>query len=181
MGDLELDQIRKARLEQLKSQAGGSGSGGGGGGGNGQDQAEQRKQAETEARASALSQILHPEAADRLGRIRLVKESRATEIENRLITMAQSGQLREKVTENQLKQILNAVADTAAKEEEKIVEEFGCRVTQEKEKDPEHHPATVNGVATNKVESPKNKLVTVVARFEMRIGRSARSFRVVIV
>lgn len=40
-------------------------------------------------------------------------------MENRLITLAQTGQLRAKVTEAQLKELLNAVADT--KEEEKIV------------------------------------------------------------
>lgn len=49
----------------------------------------------------------------------MVKEQRATEIENRLLMLAQSGQLRQKVTEEQLKELLNAVADT--KEEEKIV------------------------------------------------------------
>jgi programmed cell death protein 5 len=40
-------------------------------------------------------------------------------VENRLIMLAQTGQLRQKVTEEQLKEILNAVADN--KEEEKIV------------------------------------------------------------
>jgi programmed cell death protein 5 len=72
-----------------------------------------------EARQSILSQILDPEAADRLGRIRLVKESRATDVENRLIMLARSGQLRQKVTEDQLKGMLSAVAEN--KEEEKIV------------------------------------------------------------
>ena len=48
-------------------------------------------------------QILTPEAADRPGRIRLVKESRATDVENRLIMLARTGQLRAKVTEEQLK------------------------------------------------------------------------------
>ncbi|KAB5560170.1 PDCD5-related protein, partial [Coniochaeta sp. 2T2.1] len=72
-----------------------------------------------DARQTMLNQILHPEAADRLGRIRLVKEARATEIENRLITLAQTGQLRSKVTEEQLKELLNAVADN--EKEEKIV------------------------------------------------------------
>lgn len=74
---------------------------------------------ETEARQSILSQILTPEAADRLGRIRLVKESRATDIENRLIMLARSGQLRQKVTEDQLKDLLNAVAEN--EEKKKIV------------------------------------------------------------
>lgn len=77
------------------------------------------RQQQEEARKHILSQILHPEAADRLGRIRLVKEQRATDVENRLIMLAQSGQLKQKVTESQLKDILNAVADN--KEEEKIV------------------------------------------------------------
>ncbi|KAI9733381.1 MAG: hypothetical protein M1834_003465 [Cirrosporium novae-zelandiae] len=73
----------------------------------------------TEARQTMLSQILLPDAADRLGRIRMVKESRAIDIENRLIMMARTGQLRQKVTEDQLKQLLNAVADH--QEEAKIV------------------------------------------------------------
>ncbi|KAI0967764.1 double-stranded DNA-binding domain-containing protein [Xylaria arbuscula] len=116
MADADLEQIRKARLEQLKAQQGGGSQGGGLGG---QSQAEAQQQQEAEARQSILNQILHPEAADRLGRIRLVKESRATDIENRLITLARTGQLRQKVTEAQLKELLAAVAEN--KEEEKIV------------------------------------------------------------
>ncbi|KAG9229159.1 PDCD5-related protein [Amylocarpus encephaloides] len=119
MADDDLAQIRKARLEQLKSQ------GGGGGGGGGQEAQQQRQmQASTflispEARQSILDQILEREAADRLGRIRLVNQQRATDVENRLITLARSGALRGAVTEDQLKELLNAVAEK--KEEEKIV------------------------------------------------------------
>ena len=69
-------------------------------------------------RATILNQILEPEAADRLGRIRLVKESRAADVESRLIMLAQSGQLRQKVTEDQLKQLLNAMAENQRKDEE---------------------------------------------------------------
>ncbi|KJK75559.1 hypothetical protein H634G_08923 [Metarhizium anisopliae BRIP 53293] len=117
MDDSELEQIRRARLEQLKAQSGAS-SGGPSSNNGGQDQ-ERQKQHQDDARQHILNQILHPEAADRLGRIRLVKEQRATDIENRLITLAQTGQLRQKVTETQLKELLNAMADN--KEEEKIV------------------------------------------------------------
>ncbi|KAG8420274.1 hypothetical protein J3459_011240 [Metarhizium acridum] len=116
MDDSELEQIRRARLEQLKAQSGASSGGQPSNGG--QDQ-ERQKQHQDDARQHILNQILHPEAADRLGRIRLVKEQRATDIENRLITLAQTGQLRQKVTETQLKELLNAMADN--KEEEKIV------------------------------------------------------------
>ncbi|KAK5276012.1 hypothetical protein LTR16_011864, partial [Cryomyces antarcticus] len=70
-------------------------------------------QRESEARSHILGQILTPEAADRLGRIRLVKESRATDVENRLIMLARSGQLRQKVTEEQLKDMLNALSEQA--------------------------------------------------------------------
>ncbi|KAL2023519.1 hypothetical protein VTK56DRAFT_2127 [Thermocarpiscus australiensis] len=114
MDDAELEKIRRARLEQLKAQGGAKAGSNGGG----QEQA-QRQQQEAEARQSILNQILQPEAADRLGRIRLVKEQRATDVENRLIMLAQTGQLRQKVTEEQLKELLSAVADN--KEEEKIV------------------------------------------------------------
>lgn len=72
-----------------------------------------------DASQAILNQILLPEAADRLGRIRLVKEERATDIEKRLIMLARTGQLQAKVTEEQLKELLNAVAEN--KKEEKIV------------------------------------------------------------
>ncbi|KAL8839571.1 MAG: hypothetical protein Q9170_001675 [Blastenia crenularia] len=107
MSDADLEEvgyIRKGRLTQLQQQQQGGASGAAG-------KDEQRKQEEAEARTSILSQILQPEAADRLGRIRLVKESRATDVENRLIMLARSGQLRAKVTEEQLKELLGAVAE----------------------------------------------------------------------
>ena len=45
----------------------------------------------------------------------MVKESRATDVENRLIMLARSGQLRSKVTEDQLKELLGAVAENEEK------------------------------------------------------------------
>ncbi|KAL9068204.1 MAG: hypothetical protein Q9161_006337 [Pseudevernia consocians] len=106
MADADLEEIRKGRLAQLQQQQQQSGASGG---------EDQRKQQESEARTSILSQVLTPEAADRLGRIRLVKESRATDVENRLIMLARSGQLRSKVTEEQLKELLGAMTENAEK------------------------------------------------------------------
>lgn len=71
------------------------------------------RQQEADARTSILSQVLTPEAADRLGRIRLVKESRATDVENRLIMLARSGQLKSKIKEEQLKEMLGAMTENA--------------------------------------------------------------------
>jgi len=106
MADDDLAQIRAARLAQLKQQQQGrAGSGDTG------DDDEQRRNQESEARATMLNQILEPEAADRLGRIRMVKESRATDVENRLIMLARSGQLRQKITEDQLKDMLASLSE----------------------------------------------------------------------
>lgn len=68
-----------------------------------------------------LHQILEPDAADRLGRIRLVKEQRAQDVENRLIMLARNGQLSRKVNEEQLKDILNAVSNQVHEQQEKVV------------------------------------------------------------
>ncbi|GAB7325021.1 hypothetical protein MBLNU13_g08819t1 [Cladosporium sp. NU13] len=111
MADDDLEAIRAARRQQLQSQAGPSGGGGGGGGGDEQQQKQEAQKREAEVRASILSQILEPEAADRIGRIRLVKASRAEDVESRLIMLARSGQLRQKVNEAQLKSILEAVSE----------------------------------------------------------------------
>ncbi|KIW89994.1 uncharacterized protein Z519_09424 [Cladophialophora bantiana CBS 173.52] len=105
MADDDLAQIRAARLAQLKQQQGRGGSSDNG------DSEEQKRKQESEARSLMLSQILEPEAADRLGRIRMVKESRATDVENRLIMLARSGQLRQKVTEDQLKDMLTSLSE----------------------------------------------------------------------
>ena len=40
-----------------------------------------------------------------------MKETRATDVENRLIMLARSGQLKAKITEEQLKELLGAVAE----------------------------------------------------------------------
>lgn len=45
----------------------------------------------------------------------MVKESRAADVENRLIMMARSGQLRQRIGEKQLKDILSALSDQQEK------------------------------------------------------------------
>ncbi|TKA23953.1 hypothetical protein B0A50_06459 [Salinomyces thailandicus] len=119
MADADLEAIRQARRQELQQQGGG---GGGGGGGDKGGQEDERKSREAEARASILSQILDPAAADRLGRIRLVKASRAEDVENRLIMLARSGQLRQRVTETQLKEILEAVNEQTQEAEKVTVQ-----------------------------------------------------------
>lgn len=50
-----------------------------------------------------------------------MKESRATDVENRLIMLARSGQLRSKITEAQLKDMLGQVAESEQKESPVVV------------------------------------------------------------
>ncbi|KAI5867436.1 double-stranded DNA-binding domain-containing protein [Durotheca rogersii] len=115
MADAELEQLRKARLEQLKAQQGA----GAGGGQQGQmSQADRQKQQE-EMRQAMMDRILAPEAMDRLNRIRLVNGERATEVENRLLALSQMGRLSAKVTEAQLKDMLATLSEM--KGSEKIV------------------------------------------------------------
>ncbi|GKT92611.1 programmed cell death protein 5 [Colletotrichum tofieldiae] len=76
---------------------------------------KRNRQQEEEARQQIVNKLLHPEAADLLGRIRLVEEQRVQDDENQLIMLAQSGQLRSKVTELQLKEVFAAVADDKEK------------------------------------------------------------------
>lgn len=102
-------QIRRARLQQLQQSQSGSGtlqtpS---------QDNEQQAAKAdrEADARRTMLAQILTPDAADRLNRIRLVKESRATDVEDRLIMAARQGGLRGKVGETELKGLLAKLSE----------------------------------------------------------------------
>ncbi|SGZ31147.1 BQ5605_C047g12318 [Microbotryum silenes-dioicae] len=117
MDSSDLDAIRAKRMAELQAQSG-AGSGGtsvggpagaGGGAGEGaQDQAAQFAQ-EEEKRRGIMSQILSPEARERLSRIALVRPERARAIEALLLRMAQSGQLRGRVSENQLIGVLDQV------------------------------------------------------------------------
>ncbi|CAZ82253.1 unnamed protein product [Tuber melanosporum] len=107
MDDDDLQKIRQARMQELAQQ--GQGQGG-----------NDKKQQEDEARKSIISQILAPEAVDRLGRIAMVKESRARDLENRLIMMARSNQIRQRVTEEDLIALINAI-DEKKTTEQKVV------------------------------------------------------------
>ncbi|BGP14392.1 hypothetical protein JCM10213_004514 [Rhodosporidiobolus nylandii] len=113
--DSDLDAIRAKRMAELQASGGGGGSPAGGGvgapgaaGGGQEDQAAQIAQ-EEERRRAVMSQILSPEARERLSRIRLVKPDRARAIEQLLMRMGQSGQLRGRVSEDQLIDVLDQV------------------------------------------------------------------------
>lgn len=102
MEDSELQKIRAARLAQLQSGSGTSERSGGGEDG-GEDQ-----------RHAILSQLLDASARDRLRRIALVKKERAEQVEQLLLRMAKSGQIRQRVTEPELVALLTQINDNAS-------------------------------------------------------------------
>ncbi|KAF8242514.1 hypothetical protein K440DRAFT_528366, partial [Wilcoxina mikolae CBS 423.85] len=65
-----------------------------------------------ESRKSVISQICTPEAVDRLGRIAMVKADRAQDLENRLIMLARTNQLRQRVTDEELVKLIGMVDES---------------------------------------------------------------------
>jgi len=98
----ELERLRQQRLQQLLLQQ--------------QAAAEQqalREEAERqqieEAKRIILRQLLTPEARERLTNIKLAKPELATQIENLLVALAQSGKITKRIDDAQLKEILRRV------------------------------------------------------------------------
>ncbi|KAI8082918.1 PDCD5-related protein [Halteromyces radiatus] len=116
MADDELQAIRARRLAELQQQGsgnyGGSPSSGlpspGAAGSTSKEDEEKQGQIE-EMRRTMLFQILDNNARERLARIQMVKAEKARAVEDLLIRMAQSNQLRNKVTESQLIDLLGQI------------------------------------------------------------------------
>ncbi|KAJ9117508.1 hypothetical protein QFC22_004358 [Naganishia vaughanmartiniae] len=124
----DLDAIRVQRLAQLRAQQGGGAGatpgfqlpsgmspapGGPGGGGNPEEDAAAKAQAaqqEEEMRRGMMGQLLESDARERLSRIALTRPSLARQIEDLLVRMARSGQLRGKVGDTELKGLLEQVS-----------------------------------------------------------------------
>ncbi|KAI8910316.1 PDCD5-related protein [Gorgonomyces haynaldii] len=95
--DPELEAIRAKRLAQMKQGAGMAGLPAGLPSGLPQMQKqEQEKPEEDEMRRTILASILDNSARERLARISIVKQDKARQVEEMLIRMAQSGQIRGK-------------------------------------------------------------------------------------
>ncbi|KAJ3290622.1 hypothetical protein HDU79_003099 [Rhizoclosmatium sp. JEL0117] len=129
-GDDELAAIRAKRMAEMRGTGGGTAAGAAGlpaglapssgPSGGGKDDADKLAQME-EMRRSMLIQLLDNGARERLARISIVKQEKARAVEDLLIRMAQSGQLRGKVNENMLIDFLEQLNEQqAAKVESKI-------------------------------------------------------------
>ena len=98
--DKELDELRKKKLQQLRQQA------------EMQESLEtQEDQAEKfeQQKKMILRAILTTDAKERLGRIKIARPEMAESIENQLIMLAQSGQLKNKINDQQLRMLLQKI------------------------------------------------------------------------
>lgn len=97
MGDDELAEIRRRKMEQLQREAQGQ---------QGQEEEYERQQQMEAQIQMILKQILEPQARERLNTIKLTRPEFAQGVEQQLVMLAQSGRIREKITDAQLKEIL---------------------------------------------------------------------------
>ena len=93
----ELEELRRRKMLELQARLQEQ-----------ERQAELRRQFEIQKRA-ALQQILTPEARSRLANIRAVRPEFAEQLELQLIQLAQSGRITSKITDAQLKKILDRI------------------------------------------------------------------------
>lgn len=97
MGDDELAELRRRRMAELQRQQMQQGAM--------EEEMQRQKQAEAQLHLM-LMQILEPEARERLNTIKLTKPEFAKAVEQQLVMLAQSGRIRERITDDQLKVIL---------------------------------------------------------------------------
>ncbi|KAK7497648.1 hypothetical protein BaRGS_00011043 [Batillaria attramentaria] len=110
MADDDLEAIRRRRMAELQAQQGSIPAGAG----EQQDQANRAKQ-EREFKDALLSQCLNQAARARLANIAVAKPEKAAMIENTLVRMAQTGQLRGKMNEEELIGMLESISEKTQK------------------------------------------------------------------
>ena len=101
MGDDELSELRKRRMAQLQQQAGDQ---------QGMQEELERQQKQKSQIQMLLMQVLEADARERLNTIKLTKPEFAASVEQQLISLAQSGRLKNKITDAQLKELLRQLA-----------------------------------------------------------------------
>ena len=97
--DDELDDLRKKRLQDLQQQTFSQEAL--------EEQQDELKKESDEQRKQILRAILTMQARERLGRIKVARPELAENIENQLIILAQSGRLKSKINDEQLRELLS--------------------------------------------------------------------------
>jgi programmed cell death protein 5 len=91
----DIEAIRKKKLRELQQQA------------YSQEELQEEQQKEFDDQKKViLRSILTDDARERLGRIKVARPELAENLENQLIMLAQSGRLKNKINDEQLREIL---------------------------------------------------------------------------
>ena len=98
--DEELENLRRKKLQELQQQNQFQESH--------EEQDAQQKEFE-EKKRTILRGILTTQAKERLGRIKVARPEMAGEIENQLIVLSQSGRLKNKINDEQLRMLLSKI------------------------------------------------------------------------
>jgi programmed cell death protein 5 len=96
--DPELEEIRQRKLAEIQQQQ------------NYQEQASRQAEMVDAQRQNILRGILTPEARERLGTLKIAYPDIATQVEDRIIMLVQSGRLNTMIDDATLKEILSRVA-----------------------------------------------------------------------
>lgn len=99
MADEDIAAIRAKRMAELQGRGGAMG---GGAGGDQQKQMEDKQRAMEDMRNSILSQVLSQEARARLNTLTLAKPEKGRQAEAMLLQMAQTGQISNRMSEDDL-------------------------------------------------------------------------------
>ena len=100
MDEAELEELRRRKMLELQARLQEQ-----------QRQEELRRKFEYQKRA-VLQQILTPEASSRLANIRMAKPEFAEQLGLQLLQLAQSGRITSKITDEQLKKILDRIVSS---------------------------------------------------------------------
>jgi programmed cell death protein 5 len=100
--DDELEELRKKRLRELQQQQEAFS-------GEELEQQEAQQKEIEEKRKQILRAILTTKARERLGNIKVARPDVAEAVENQLILLAQSGRLKNKINDEQLRELLSQI------------------------------------------------------------------------
>ncbi len=99
----DIDELKKQRLQQMQKE---------GAAASGPDMQEMKEQQMRQQLKQIASQILTKEARSRLGNVRAAKPDLASKIELQLVQLHKAGQIRDKITDEQLKQLLKKIQES---------------------------------------------------------------------
>ena len=98
--DEDLENLKRKRLQELQQQMSMQGAM--------DDQQDQQKEFEDQKKM-ILRAILTDSARERLGRIKIARPEVVGSIESQLITLAQTGKLKNKINDEQLRMLLSRI------------------------------------------------------------------------